>query len=219
MDQVAVVPEDPDVPPEMTAIQLNRFCSKLYKRWDGQGFDDRLNRFAVPLRLSFGKLSKGQKRQVSLALALASSPELLILDDPTLGLDVVARKAVFDEVIGELADRGISLFLTTHDLAGVETLADHVGILHKGRLVLDQPLEVLKQRFRRLRYTASSEPQTAAVRHFKVVGTRSMGSLAESVVSDFEQERFDRNDGTVEAEAMSLEDIFLAVMNAAEGDQ
>ena len=219
MEQVAVVPEDPDVPPEMTALQVSRFCSRLYKRWDGKSLEDRLNRFGVPLRVSFGKLSKGQKRQVALAVALASSPELLILDDPTLGLDVVARKAVFEEVIGELADRGITLFLTTHDLAGVETLADHVGILHKGKLVFDQPLELLKQRFRRLRYTSSSEPQSSVVRNFKVVRARSIGSLAEAVVSDFEQERFDGDDGMVEAEAMSLEEIFLAVMSDAEGNE
>ena len=71
-----------------------------------------------------------------LALALGHSPALLLLDDPTLGLDVVARDAVFREVIGDLADRGTSVFVTTHDLRAIEGIADHVAILHGGRLVL-----------------------------------------------------------------------------------
>ena len=79
-----------------------------------------------------------------LALALGHRPRLLLLDDPTLGLDVVARDAVFREVIGELADRGTTVFVTTHDLRAVEGIADHVAILHEGRLALDGALEALK---------------------------------------------------------------------------
>jgi ABC-2 type transport system ATP-binding protein len=79
-----------------------------------------------------------------LALALGHSPELLLLDDPTLGLDVVARDAVYREVIGDLADRGTTVFVTTHDLLAIEGIADHVAILHGRRLALAGPLEALK---------------------------------------------------------------------------
>src|SRR5438045_9564017 len=104
-------------------------------RWEQSACETRMCAFGVPLSSRFGALSKGQKKQVSLALALAMSPDLIVLDDPTLGLDVVARKSLFEEIIGELADRGINVFLTTHDLAGVETFADRIGILQRGRLV------------------------------------------------------------------------------------
>jgi ABC-2 type transport system ATP-binding protein len=79
-----------------------------------------------------------------LALALGHSPELLLLDDPTLGLDVVARDAVFREVIGELADRGTTVFVSTHDLRAIEGIAEHVAVLHRGRLALSGRLESLK---------------------------------------------------------------------------
>jgi ABC-2 type transport system ATP-binding protein len=84
---------------------------------------------------------------VQLALALGHAPELLILDDPTLGLDVVARDQVFGEVIGELADRGTTILITTHDLAAIEGIADRVGMLREGRLVLDETLEAVKERY------------------------------------------------------------------------
>src|SRR5207253_2765114 len=132
--------------PEMTVAQIAHFCSRLYARWDQKEVDDRLRRFEVPAMSKFGVLSKGQKKQALLALALATSPDLLVLDDPTLGLDVVARKSLFEEVIAELAERGITVFLTTHDLGGIETLADRVAIMKNGTLVLEEDLDALKAR-------------------------------------------------------------------------
>lgn len=146
--EVGVVPEEPDAPPADTARQLSRFCARLYPSWDEAGVMARFARFGVPLDTPYGQLSRGQKGQVSLALALASTPRLLVLDDPTLGLDALARKSIFEELIGELADRGTTVFLTTHDLAGAEGIADRIGILQQGRLVVDEAMEDLKGRYR-----------------------------------------------------------------------
>ena len=146
MKRAGVVPEDPDAPPGMTAPRIAAFCARLYPSWDAAAVEERLRRFEIPRVVPFGRLSKGQKGLVSLALALGHSPEILILDDPTLGLDVVARKALFEELVGDLADRGTTVLLTTHDLAGVEGIADRVGILRDGRLVLDEEMETLKEK-------------------------------------------------------------------------
>jgi ABC-2 type transport system ATP-binding protein len=144
MEHVGYVPEEPDAPPELNARELALFCGRLNVRWDQPAVLARLERFQVPPGTAFRSLSKGQKGAVMLALALGHDPELLLLDDPTLGLDVVARRAVFGELIGELADRNTTVLLTTHDLAGVEGVADRIGILHANRLVLDGELEALK---------------------------------------------------------------------------
>jgi ABC-2 type transport system ATP-binding protein len=144
MARVGVVPEEPDAPPEMTPTALSAFCGRLHARWDAPAVAARFRRFEVPTERAFGRLSKGQKGAVMLALALGHAPELLLLDDPTLGLDVVARDAVFREVIGDLADRGTTVFVTTHDLQAIEGIADHVAILDGGRLALTGKLEALK---------------------------------------------------------------------------
>lgn len=141
-----VVPEDPDVSPNLTPAEIARFCARLYPIWDAKDVAERLRRVDVPESLPFGRLSKGQKKLVSLALALGHSPKLLVLDDPTLGLDVPSRRTLFEELVGELADRGTTVLLTTHDLAGVEGIADRVGILVEGRLVVDETMEALKAR-------------------------------------------------------------------------
>jgi ABC-2 type transport system ATP-binding protein len=203
MERVGIVPEDADTPPDMRVERLTRFWSSLYTRWSATMFDERLQRFHIAPRTKFGDLSKGQKKQVMLALALATSPELLILDDPTLGLDVVARKSLFEEVIAELADRGITVLITTHDLGGVETIADRVGIMHDSRLVLDEDLEALKSRFRRVRYAARPVALTNGSH------VRAWGSGAEIVVSNFPE--WNEPADAAEVSPMSLEEIFIAV--------
>jgi ABC-2 type transport system ATP-binding protein len=149
MTRVGMVPEVPDAPPEMTPVRLADFCAALNPSFDRVQTTERLRRFDVPLGTRFGSLSRGQRGAVMLALALGGNPELLVLDDPTLGLDVVARHWFFDELVGELADRGTTVFITTHDLAGIEGLANRVGILANGGLAVEDEMEALKARYRR----------------------------------------------------------------------
>jgi ABC-2 type transport system ATP-binding protein len=220
MQRVGVVTEEADAPPEMSVGGLARFCRSLYARWDQPAFEARMRAFGVPLTSRFGALSKGQKKQVSLALALAMSPDLIILDDPTLGLDVVARRSLFEEVIGEMADRGITVFITTHDLAGVETFADRIGIMKRGRLVLDEGAETLKSRFRRIRFAAQQVAlETGGL---AAAAVRSWGSGAEAIVSNYDDiafERFRTTSGMNAADIapMSLEEIFVAVSGESAG--
>src|SRR5688572_13896733 len=189
MERVGVVPEEPDAPPEMTADDLIRFCRPLYATWDDAVAGNLLARLEVPRRTAFEKLSKGQKGALMLALALAPLPDLLILDDPTLGLDVVARRALYDEIIGTLADRGTTAFVTTHDLAGIEGIAERVGILRGGRLVVTEPLESLKERYRRIRCAAASEGGAFSWAPFEVVQPVERDWGRQAVATNFSEER------------------------------
>lgn len=226
MEKVGVVPEEPDAPREMTPRQLGAFCARLYPSWDAKAYEARLARFGVPPGAPFGRLSKGQRGLTQLSLALAPSPELLLLDDPTLGLDPVARHAFFDEIVAELADRGTTVVLTTHDLAGVERIADRVGILKDGRLLLAEETEALKARYRTVRYRSEvTEERTefgTELDEMEPVRAKVRGWGIESVVSGFTEERFERFaslDGIVDAEAspLSLEELFLAVAGEPNG--
>jgi len=215
---VGVVAEEPDAPPAMTVRQIARFCSRLYPRWDAAGLEERLRRFGVPADIPFGRLSKGQKGQVSLSLALAPVPRLVLLDDPTLGLDPLARRAVFEELIVDLADRGTTVFLTSHDLAGVEGIADHVGVLREGRLVLNEDLESVKQRFRRIRFAAAGAAgDLPGLAELAPVAVASRGWGVEAVVTRWNEESLAPRGA--EVSALTLEEIFLAVVDPAAGGQ
>jgi ABC-2 type transport system ATP-binding protein len=228
MVRVGVVPENPDIPPETTAEGVERFMAWVTPRWDRDDFFARLEGFGVPRRRRFDRLSKGQQRQLALALALASSPELLILDDPTLGLDAVARRQLFEELVGELADRGTTVFLTTHDLAGVEGIADRVGVLKDGSLLVDEPLVALKARFCRLEWTTAdgvpSEIVGSGLSHLGVVAAGAMGRAGEAVVSDFSEIGFGRfrQEAPVDVQrvdSLSLEEIFVTLCGDDRGGQ
>ena len=214
MERVGVVPEDPDAPPETSVKDLAWFSSKLYSRWQQSAFDRRVERFGIARKARFGDLSKGQKKQVSLALALATSPEILLLDDPTLGLDVVARKSLFEEVLGDMADRGITVLITTHDLASVESIADRTGVLLDGRLVLDEEVETLKGRFRRIRF--ASQPMALAQANLVAATVRQWGTGTEAVISNYDDVAFARlrNETQMpvaDVTPLTLEEIFIAV--------
>ena len=226
MEHIGVVPEEPDAPPAMSARELSAFCGRIYPRWDSAAVAARLERFGVPQAAPFGRLSKGQKGEVLLALALGHSPAVLVLDDPTLGLDVVARRALSEEIVGELADRGTTVFLTTHDLTGFEGIATRVGILKAGRLIVDEELESLKARFRRIRYAnRMTETRTEfgnELDAFEAVRVQVRGWGIDAVVSNFDEsafERFRAMDGVenVSAEPLSLEEIFVALAGEEKG--
>ncbi len=157
---------------------------------------------------------------------MAGSPRLLVLDDPTLGLDAVARRKLYEELIGELADRGTTVFLTTHDLAGVEGIADRVGVLQGGSLLVDEKLDVLKARYCRLIWAATDtvprERIDAGLQHLGVVGGNVAAGANEAVVEKFSEFGFDRfrQEAPVEVmrvDSLSLEEIFIALCGAEPG--
>jgi ABC-2 type transport system ATP-binding protein len=144
MAKTAYVPETSDAPGQLRVRDVEDFHQSMYPSWDAPSVRSRLDRASIASSTTISALSKGQRAILALALALASRPELLVLDDPTLGLDVVARNDFFSTFIGDLADRGTTVILTTHDLAGVEGIADRVGILQGARLALDDDMEAMK---------------------------------------------------------------------------
>jgi ABC-2 type transport system ATP-binding protein len=194
MARVGVVPEEPDAPPERTALELAALCAPLYPRWEREAVMSRLLRLEVRLDVPFGRLSKGQKAQVLLALALGPAPELLVLDDPTLGLDLVARRALFGEVLDDLAERGTTVLMTTHELAAVEGIATHVGILRDGALLVDAEIEALKARFRRVRLRGRLQPlprgDEAGLRALGLVSLEPGPFGVELVLSEFDEAAF-----------------------------
>lgn len=145
----------------MTVIQLSTFCRDTARRWD-QGLVDRyLDLFALPRQKRIAHFSKGMKSQLALCLALGSKPELLILDEPTSGLDPLARREVLNRLVGEIAAAGRTVFFSSHILGEVETIADRVGIIRDGRLVISAELERLKRMQKVLRLTFDTAPQSS----------------------------------------------------------
>lgn len=149
-ERLAYVPEVPDAPANVRVRDLLAFDRAVCPHFDEVAAKRRIDRADIALGALAGALSRGQKTQLALALALAREPELLLLDDPTLGLDPLARRTLLDELVDTLAERGPTVVVATHDLDLAERLAQDVVLLAGGRVRVAEPLEALRERVRRL---------------------------------------------------------------------
>jgi len=119
--------------------------------WNEQFFAELIARFRLPMDRKIKQLSNGMRAQLNLSLTMAIDPQLLILDDPTLGLDTISRRQFLELAIDLIQRDGRSILFCSHILSDVERIADRVGILAAGKLVVDCQLEELKNRVRKLR--------------------------------------------------------------------
>ena len=130
----------------MTVGEAVKFARSFHPgRWNQTLLDQILDHFELPRKTKLGRLSNGQRANVSLALAIAPDPDLLILDDPTLGLDTVARRDFLMSMIHLVQRQGRTILFSSHILADVERVADRIGILADGVLRVDCPTEHFKE--------------------------------------------------------------------------
>lgn len=135
---------------KLTIGQMVEFMRSFYEQWDQGLVDKVLDHFALAPKKVIGTLSKGQRAQVSLALAIAPDPELLIMDDPTLGLDTNVRRDFLESMIQIIQRRGRTILLSSHNLSDIERVADRVGVMMDGVLRVDCPTEQFKQAVRKV---------------------------------------------------------------------
>jgi len=135
----------------MTIGRLEKFQQAFFpKQWDAKFFADMIEYFELSKKQKVKHLSNGQRAQVSLALALAPNPELLIMDDPTLGLDAVIRRQFLEGMIELITRQGRTVLFSSHILADVERVADHIVVIDKGVLRADCSLEQFRRSVRKV---------------------------------------------------------------------
>jgi ABC-2 type transport system ATP-binding protein len=158
LERVAYLAEGHPLYRWMSIRAMAGLASSFYRRWNAALLRDILSHFALDPRRRIGKLSNGQRAQVSLALAVAAEPELLILDDPTLGLDPVVRRDFLESMLKIIAQPGRTILFSSHILSDVERVADRVGILVDGVLRVTDRTERFKERVKRLILTFDGPP-------------------------------------------------------------
>ncbi len=214
--RVGYVPQESDLVPFMDAEETLRFLRSFYpETWRDFLAEELLERFEVPRRTAVSALSGGQKARLALVCALAFEPEVLILDEPTAGLDAVVRRDFVETIIELIAREGCTVLLSSHLLNEVELLADRVAIVEHGRLLVESSVEDLKTSLRRL--TARFEGPPDRSRLPGLVSCRRLGErwqLAAWARSEADRAELsaalDRQGATdVSADETSLESIFV----------
>ncbi len=150
LSRVGYLSEERDLPEWMRVGELLRYLRAFYPGWDDDFADDLRRRFALNTDARIKQLSQGQKARAGLLAALAYRPELLVLDEPSSGLDPVVRREILAAIIRTIADEGRTVLFSSHLLDEVERVSDHVALIDRGRIVLCGPLDEVKASHRRL---------------------------------------------------------------------
>jgi ABC-2 type transport system ATP-binding protein len=154
--RIGFVTEDKELYPYMTVEQIIRFTRPFFPKWRRDLEQRYLEMFELPKDRKIPDLSKGMRSKLMLLLAIARGAELLILDEPTDGLDPAATEDVLRELVSITGSLEITIFFSSHQLSEVELIADHVGIVDQGRMVVSGCLDDLKARYQRLHVVLES---------------------------------------------------------------
>lgn len=189
-----------------------QFMKSLYASWDDRYAQVLLKRFGLRAEQTIKGLSHGQRVKATLLLVFARRPKLLVLDEPTTGLDPVARHEILRELTGVMVEDGRSVLFSSHNTQDVEQISDQITFIDRGRILDSMDKEAYLDRWRRLRLEA---PDGVALRALPgVIGIQQSGRLAVAIANAFEPHlpnAYESAGARVRAvENMTLEEIFVA---------
>ena len=210
--KIAYVSENKRLYDYMTVDQMIRFTSAFYPDWRPSEEQKLLRQFKLPLNRKVKSLSKGMRTKLGLLMAFARQPELLILDEPSEGLDPGGIEELLEILVARCSE-GTTVFFSSHQIAEVERIADQICILHAGRLVLDSSVDDLRQSYRRIDLVFPSIP---AEHDFRIAGiedvqTRGhqMSVLASRNAEAVVARAHDFQATSIDITPVALRDVFL----------
>ncbi len=214
--------------PWMRVSEIAKFTRSFNDHWDQQRFSEIVTHFAIDAKQRVGDLSRGQRAGVSLAATLAGDPELLILDDPALGLDPVSRRSLNETLIDFAGQstcdgRPRTVLLSTHLIDDVERIADEIAVMIAGRLLIHTSLADFQSRVNRYAMEVSPEEDpaellsklqsiAAGIVEVRLVGKHVLVCVADAP-SDFTERLISLTHGDVEALTTSLDDLVVAYLS------
>ena len=200
----------------MTVAEMVRFTASFFPTWRADLQQRYLAKFDLPGERDVKDLSRGMRTKLALLLALCRSPELLILDEPTSGLDPAMAEEVLKALIAHSAGEGASIFFSSHQIADVDQIADHVAIIDRGRMVVAGGLDDVREGYRRVQCVFDGEAPPAALRSPGVVRVerrgRALSVLSNAGVDNVVSEAKAMGAVSVDVTSVTLKEIFLEIV-------
>jgi ABC-2 type transport system ATP-binding protein len=212
------VSEDKELYDSASVADMVRFTASFYPRWRHDLAQRYLERFELPADRRVKALSRGMRTKLALLLALCRGAELLLLDEPTSDLDPAVTEDVLQALVSHVAGEALTVLFSSHQIAHVEQIADHVAIVDRGRAVVAGALDDLRERFRRVQFVFDGEAPQAEFRTPGIGRVRRQGRVlsvfasagADAVV----EEGRALGPASVDVAPVTLKDIFLETVGA-----
>jgi ABC-2 type transport system ATP-binding protein len=212
LERTGFVPENKTLFDSLTPAQLVRFNQGYFPKWSGELVGRYAELFEIPMQVPFAKLSLGNKTKVCHLLALCQGADLLILDEPSVGLDPVITDLLLRVLVEDQVSEGKTVFLSSHQLAEVERIADWVGIIEKGKILLETRLEDIRQNYRLIRAAAETAPVISSPDLVAVQSSENFRSyLVARQAEDFAAMLRARGMTVLEISPVSLGEVFLGL--------
>jgi ABC-2 type transport system ATP-binding protein len=210
--EIGFIPEESIYFGRMSVKELLDFNGAFYPAWNPVKAEGYLSRFSLDRRTKIKNLSRGMKLKLGLIVALAAEPEVLILDDPTSGLDVPTRHDFLKEIIRDLSESGTTILFCTHLVHEIEGIIDHLAILNQGRLILDEDFQTVRSLTKKI-ILSFEEPQKEEIKIGGILTRKIAGNRSEMVVYPWTKEKRTELENLkparLEALSLNLEEIFV----------
>jgi ABC-2 type transport system ATP-binding protein len=207
------VSEEKDLFDSMTVEEIIRFTAAFYPRWRNDLAQRYLGRFDLPATRKIKDLSRGMRTKVALLLALSRGADLLILDEPTSGIDATTVEEVLQAIVAHVAGEEMTVFFSSHQIAEVDQIADRVTIVDGGRTVVEGAIEDLRENYRRIHLVFDGEAPKSDFRAAGIVRMRRQGRTLTVLVSAGAERVIEEaralNPVSVDVIPVTLKEIFL----------
>jgi ABC-2 type transport system ATP-binding protein len=213
LGRIGYLSEDRDLPNWMRVGELIRYTQPFFPNWDEAYAEELRQAFDLDAKAKVKTLSRGQRARAALLVALAHRPELLVLDEPSSGLDPVVRRDILGAIIRTIADEGRTVFFSSHLLDEVERVADRVAIIHHGRIILTASMDEVKETHRRvtLRFGQAFERPPSLVGTLSYTGQGTEWTYICSGEGDQLRRAAEAIGATIVGDsALSLDEIFVS---------
>ena len=217
--RIAAIPDDWYYFLQSSIRDMMRFYRGFYPAFSMERYEKLKEVFQLDEKRPIRRLSKGMQKQAAFWLALCCMPDYLILDEPVDGLDPVMRRQVWSLLLGDVAERGTTVLVSSHNLRELEDLCDQVGLLHGGHILFQRELDQLRCDFAKIQFAARPLPSREQLAQlFPIISMHSSGSIAEMVVRDnpiqIQQKLSVFHPLLCETVPLTLEEIFITEMEA-----
>ena len=166
-----------------------RFYKNMYKTWNQKYYDNLITQLQLDESRRLNRFSKGMQKQAAFALTLSTIPEVLILDEPIDGLDPIVRKTVFRQIIQDVADRGMTVLISSHNLKEMDDICDAVGIIKDGQMVVERDLDDLKTDVHKVQVAFGPEAEALqSAPGFTILHRESRGTVELLVIRGSEED-------------------------------
>ena len=218
--RMAVIGDDWYYFPQAGIREMAKFYAGIYPAFSWERYEKLKQVFPLDEKMMLRRMSKGMQKQAAFWLTVCCMPEYLILDEPVDGLDPVMRRQVWSLLLGDVAERGTTVLVSSHNLRELEDVCDHVGILNKGRVLLERSLSDLQDNTVKLQvaYQGVTEPVLPA--ELNILHRSHVGRVYTYIVRGSSQEILRRMQITepvlLESIPLTLEEIFIYELGGVE---